>query len=151
MSGKFSKDATDRRAQQAGVEPGPHGPASERIMRHYYGAARGVPDEGKASTQPAPVATDEQLEAMVEAYESYQSPADQGLAQQMEGMRRALAALPAPVATDAERGDRVCEEADGCPTETAVLKRFWREHQNHPGEHPNHPGFHNLIRKGGAF
>jgi hypothetical protein len=36
--------------------------------------------------------TDEQLEAMVEAYEGYQSPADQGLAQQMEGMRLALKA-----------------------------------------------------------
>ena len=81
---------------------------------------------------------------------------------------------PAQVATP-EQGDRVCEEADGCPTETAVLKRFWREHQNHPGEQQKHPvveptiptswlddlhlhredaerpGFHNLIRKGGAF
>lgn len=25
--------------------------------------------------------------------------------------------------------DRACEEADGCPTEGAVLKRFWRAHQ----------------------
>lgn len=25
--------------------------------------------------------------------------------------------------------DGVCQEADGCPTEMAVLKRFWRQHQ----------------------
>lgn len=25
--------------------------------------------------------------------------------------------------------DRVCQESDGCPTEMAVLKRFWRAHQ----------------------
>lgn len=25
--------------------------------------------------------------------------------------------------------DHICEEADGCPTEGAVLKRFWRENQ----------------------
>lgn len=25
--------------------------------------------------------------------------------------------------------DDVCQEADGCPTEMAVLKRFWRQHQ----------------------
>jgi len=36
--------------------------------------------------------TDEQLEAMVEAYTKYQSPADRGLSQQMEGMRLALIA-----------------------------------------------------------
>ena len=28
-----------------------------------------------------------------------------------------------------ERGDKICHEDDGCPTEVAVLKRFWREHQ----------------------
>ena len=28
-----------------------------------------------------------------------------------------------------ERGDSICEEADGCPTEMAVLKRYWRETQ----------------------
>lgn len=28
-----------------------------------------------------------------------------------------------------ERGDMICEEADGCPTEGAVLKRAWREHR----------------------
>jgi hypothetical protein len=27
---------------------------------------------------------------------------------------------------ETERGDQVCEEADGCPTENAVLKREWR-------------------------
>lgn len=25
--------------------------------------------------------------------------------------------------------DQICEELDGCPTENAVLKRFWRSHQ----------------------
>lgn len=24
-------------------QPGPHGPVSERIMRHYYGASKGAP------------------------------------------------------------------------------------------------------------
>lgn len=28
-----------------------------------------------------------------------------------------------------ERGDKICHEDDGCPTEFAVLKRFWREQQ----------------------
>ena len=28
-----------------------------------------------------------------------------------------------------ERGDKICREDDGCPTEVAVLKRFWREKQ----------------------
>lgn len=32
-------------------------------------------------------------------------------------------------AQEHEATDRVCQEADGCPTEMAVLKRFWREHQ----------------------
>jgi hypothetical protein len=27
---------------------------------------------------------------------------------------------------ETESGDYVCEEADGCPTENAVLKREWR-------------------------
>jgi hypothetical protein len=27
---------------------------------------------------------------------------------------------------EAEMGDQVCNEADGCPTENAVLKREWR-------------------------
>ena len=29
-----------------------------------------------------------------------------------------------------ERGDKICHEDDGCPTELAVLKRFWREQQD---------------------
>jgi len=32
-----------------------------------------------------------------------------------------------------EHGDAICVEDDGCPTEVAVLKRFWREHQSLPG------------------
>lgn len=35
-----------------------------------------------------------------------------------------------PQAVPTESGDRVCQEADGCPTERAVLQRFWREHQD---------------------
>lgn len=27
---------------------------------------------------------------------------------------------------DRERGDRICREDDGCPTEVAVLQREWR-------------------------
>jgi len=34
-----------------------------------------------------------------------------------------------PKAFVPEQGDRVCQEADGCPTERAVLQRFWRAHQ----------------------
>ena len=30
---------------------------------------------------------------------------------------------------EVEQGDAVCQEDDGCPTEMAVLKRFWRSHQ----------------------
>jgi hypothetical protein len=33
------------------------------------------------------------------------------------------------VSCDAESADGVCQEADGCPTERAVLQRFWRAHQ----------------------
>jgi hypothetical protein len=29
--------------------------------------------------------------------------------------------------------DQICEESDGCPTEGAVLKRFWRAHQPDKG------------------
>ena len=38
-----------------------------------------------------------------------------------------------------ERGDKICHEDDGCPTELAVLKRFWREQQAStlPGEVAN--------------
>jgi hypothetical protein len=34
-----------------------------------------------------------------------------------------------PKAAAPDRGDGICQEADGCPTERAVLQRFWREHQ----------------------
>lgn len=30
--------------------------------------------------------------------------------------------------TDREQSEGICKEADGCPTEMAVLKRFWRAH-----------------------
>lgn len=41
-----------------------------------------------------------------------------------------LATTPAPVqqAKDEFEPDSVCEESDGCPTEKAVLQRFWRAH-----------------------
>ena len=35
-----------------------------------------------------------------------------------------------------ERGDKICHEDDGCPTELAVLKRFWREQQARPAIAP---------------
>ena len=43
-----------------------------------------------------------------------------------DGSRRATRS--ASVRPEAE-SDPICVEADGCPTEMAVLKRFWREHQ----------------------
>jgi hypothetical protein len=33
------------------------------------------------------------------------------------------------VAEEREQGDRICEEADGCPIERAVLQRHWRAHK----------------------
>jgi hypothetical protein len=58
----------------------------------------------------------------------------------------AVAALPEPAPYQFENGavfkepgqpaaeseEKICVEADGCPTEKAVLKRFWREHQGQP-------------------
>ena len=32
--------------------------------------------------------------------------------------------------------DKPCVEDDGCPTEKAVLQRFWREHQAQPEQEP---------------
>lgn len=32
--------------------------------------------------------------------------------------------------TDTPQPDSICQEEDGCPTEGAVLKKFWREHQS---------------------
>lgn len=38
--------------------------------------------------------------------------------------------LEAPATQEQEQSDSVCKEADGCPTELAVLQqRYWREHQ----------------------
>lgn len=39
---------------------------------------------------------------------------------------RARLAQPEP---EREQGDMPCIEDDGCPTEKAVLQRFWRKHQ----------------------
>lgn len=38
-------------------------------------------------------------------------------------------ALNAYLGIEESSDDRVCEEADGCPTELAVLKRYWRENR----------------------
>ena len=38
-----------------------------------------------------------------------------------------------PVAQSEFECDAICKEADGCPTEGAVLKRFWRENQPDTG------------------
>lgn len=38
---------------------------------------------------------------------------------------------PAPATAEFEP-DAICKEEDGCPTENAVLKRFWREHHAQP-------------------
>lgn len=46
-------------------------------------------------------------------------------------IRERKAAMPDRVQPDVEKeqSDRNWEETDGCPTEMAVLKRFWREHR----------------------
>jgi len=51
---------------------------------------------------------------------------------------RAILSKPAaqhqggPVAQSEFEPDAICLESDGCPTEGAVLKRFWRENQPDP-------------------
>lgn len=35
-----------------------------------------------------------------------------------------------------QSSDGPCQELDGCPTEMAVLKRFWREHHRDGCQHP---------------
>ena len=42
------------------------------------------------------------------------------------------ALLDKPVVESEFEPDAVCTESDGCPTEGAVLKRFWRENQPDP-------------------
>lgn len=43
---------------------------------------------------------------------------------------QALATIKEALAQpEQERGDSVCKEDDGCPTERAVLQSFWRETQ----------------------
>lgn len=50
----------------------------------------------------------------------------------LEAENAANMAGQAPVreVPETESGDRICKESDGCPTEKAVLQRFWREHQS---------------------
>lgn len=45
---------------------------------------------------------------------------------------RLRAILDNPVVESEFEPDAVCTESDGCPTEGAVLKRFWRENQPDP-------------------
>lgn len=42
---------------------------------------------------------------------------------------RPLYAAPVAAQAQPEAEERPCHESDGCPTELAVLQRFWREHQ----------------------
>lgn len=49
--------------------------------------------------------------------------------QARETIGRIDARLAQPEAAPERESDSVCKEADGCPTEMAVLKRFWRAHQ----------------------
>lgn len=41
---------------------------------------------------------------------------------------------PAPATSDAENEPATVTHPDGCPTEKAVLERFWREHQSAPSD-----------------
>lgn len=55
-----------------------------------------------------------------------------------EAMRRINSAQPPATAPAAEfEPDRACKDSDGCPTELAVLKRFWREHNKAPAAVPD--------------
>ena len=47
---------------------------------------------------------------------------------------RARLAQPEPEPEKSQ--DKPCVEDDGCPTEKAVLQRFWREHQAQPEQEP---------------
>lgn len=48
-----------------------------------------------------------------------------------------LKARLAPFEPEPEKSqDKPCVEDDGCPTEKAVLQRFWREHQAQPEQEP---------------
>lgn len=45
---------------------------------------------------------------------------------------RAFSAITPPRQENEGEPDSECKEADGCPTEGGVLKKFWREHQPDP-------------------
>jgi hypothetical protein len=47
------------------------------------------------------------------------------------------ACLAKPVQEDQPQPDSLCQEDDGCPTEVAVLKRFWRCHQAKSVQEPS--------------
>ncbi len=50
----------------------------------------------------------------------------------MNAMRALRARLAQPEPEPEKSQDKPCVEDDGCPTEKAVLQRFWREHQAQP-------------------
>lgn len=65
------------------------------------------------------------------AYAASQASWDSERDALLQALRAALAQAEAQPAAEPEREsrDRVCEEADGCPTEKTVLQRFWRTHR----------------------
>lgn len=50
----------------------------------------------------------------------------------MQVMRALRARLAQPEPEPEKSQDKPCVEDDGCPTEKAVLQRFWRKHQAQP-------------------
>ena len=54
----------------------------------------------------------------------------------MQVMRALRARLAQPEPEPEKNQDKPCVEDDGCPTEKAVLQRFWREHQAQPEQEP---------------
>jgi hypothetical protein len=52
-----------------------------------------------------------------------------------------------PVDEVADKGDAVCVDADGCPTERAVLQRFWRAHAGRMPQLIEQPLIDELITK----
>lgn len=78
--------------------------------------------------------TDRMLKAACDQY--WGSDVDHGQtarSQMRSALEAALATKDSPQdllgGSETEASDRICQEADGCPTEMAVLKRFWRQHQ----------------------
>ena len=74
----------------------------------------------------------ETMKLALEALEKFTDnfPANVQHRKAITALREALAEQPA----QQEQGDSICQEDDGCPTEKAVLQRFWRG-QSIPDEH----------------